>query len=137
VLGMESFANMASTSVRSATTVLLKKILKDTYNKKGSGLHDPYDLSGGDRIPMEPAMSSDEAIRKAEQELIRKGFQFVLRARCCFCKKDFEWWRTPTKRLIPLTAANLEPHWWQCRRAFRNNLPPAGPRPYIRYEPRW
>jgi hypothetical protein len=58
--------------------------------------------------------------------LEKKGWRQVTKAApCAGCGKDFEWWRTPRRKLIPLTASNLDYHWPKCRRAFQNKRPPT------------
>jgi len=71
---------------------------------------------------------------QAERDLVKKGFRFVARQKCAFCKREFDWWKTPRGKLIPLTTVNLQPHWQICRRAFQNKKPASGPKPYFR---RW
>jgi hypothetical protein len=70
---------------------------------------------------------------EAEKDLHRRGFrQLTKAAKCAACKRDFEWWISPRRKLIPLNAVNLEPHWLICSKAFRNHKPPTKQEPYFR-----
>lgn len=74
---------------------------------------------------------------KAERDLINRGFLFIQRSKCCFCKAEFEWWKTPRGMIVPFTAADLKPHWHVCKRAFRNKMPFQGVRPIQKVPGNW
>jgi len=78
------------------------------------------------------AADSIQIRMQAERDLERKGYRFISRQKCAFCGREFEWWRTPRGKLIPLTACNLEPHWRICGRAFRNKKPSMQTAGYFR-----
>jgi hypothetical protein len=70
---------------------------------------------------------------KAERDLVDRGFRFIAKQVCAACQVEFEWWKTPGRKLIPLTSSNLQPHWKKCKPAFGNHLPPTGPEPYFKW----
>ena len=75
---------------------------------------------------------------EAERDWIQRGYRQQTKASKCFaCLKEFEWWRTPKGKLIPLTSDDLKPHKKICPEAYGNLRPKLGPKPYFRGGHRW
>jgi len=76
-------------------------------------------------------------LEQARNDLLRRRFRFLSRTVCCVCKNKIEWWRTSRGKVIPMTAANLVPHWDMCEEWWRNHKP-ATCTPLIKpYPGRW
>jgi len=58
-----------------------------------------------------------------ERKLRYSKCVFVGRTKCMFCSYEIDWWKTRSRKLIPMNAANLEPHWLGCSNAFRQPKP--------------
>jgi hypothetical protein len=65
-------------------------------------------------------------LAQEKAQLVRRNYEFCACGECPECGAAIEWWWTSRGKLVPLTAADLQPHWKICGNAFK--IPRPGQR---------